>query len=158
MAEILPRMPMLADIKGMPLTQLQAYSRAWELPTQGMKIADMRNNLSAVRMIVQGDTTMVTRAEAWALFDAWGLEGDYSTAPQDYVVTALVGYAAALAMRANALGYCRSACNVVANNPTTTFTGTGECDITVSVDAPTNVRFVPGTGECDIIVSVDSAV
>lgn len=126
---------MLSDIKGMPVTQLQAYCRAWELPDSNLKVDDMRNSLMALRLIVQGDPQMVTRDEAWALFDAWGIEGDYSTSPPDYVLTVLVGYAAALAMRANALGYCRSACNITADNPTTNFTGTGECDITLTVES-----------------------
>jgi hypothetical protein len=135
MPNYLPRVPMLTDIRGMPTAQLLAYCRVYELPTQTTKIDDIRNNLRVLRLLVQGDTAMVTPAEAKALFDAWGVSGDYSTCPPDYIKVILIGYFAALARRFQATGYCRTPLTVNATQPTTTFTGAGECDITVTMDA-----------------------
>jgi hypothetical protein len=135
MPNILPRVPMLPDIKGMPTAQLLAYCRVYELPTQTTKIDDIRNNLRVLRLLVQGDTAMVTPMEARRLFDAWDIQGDYSTCPPDYIKVVLIGYFAALARRYQATGYCRTPLSVIGTLPTTRFTGAGECDITVTMDA-----------------------
>lgn len=134
MAYLLPRLPMLPDILGMPMAQLQAYCRAWEIPTTGQKIDDMRNNLRVLRLLIQGDPQVVTTAEAQTLYDAWDLWGDYSVSAPDTVKVMLIGYAAALGMRANAIGYCRTGTTITNKQPDTAFIGTGECDISVSVE------------------------
>lgn len=135
MPNYFPRVPLLGDIQGMPLAQLQAYCRAYEIPTASQSIDQLRNQLRVLRLIVQGDPQQVTPKEARTLFDAWGLEGDYSTCPPDNIVVVLVGYYAALAVRYAALGYCRTPSHTTAKLPTTRFTGEGECDIIVFMDA-----------------------
>jgi hypothetical protein len=157
MANLLPRIPVLSDIAGMQMTQLQAYCRVWELPTGNLKIDDLRGMLNTLRLMMQGDPHVVTPADARTLFDAWGLQGDYETTLPDSLIVVLLGHAAALGMRANAIGYCRNPLSVTAKNPSTRFTGTGECDITMTIDAnpPSQSN---GKGVCDITVTVDSAV
>lgn len=135
MPNYFPRVPLLGDIQGMPLAQLQAYCRAYEIPTFKQSIDQLRNQLRVLRLIVQGDPQQVTPKEARTLFDAWGLAGDYSTCPPDNIVVVLVGYYAALAVRYAALGYCRTPSSTTAKLPTTRFTGEGECDILVFMDA-----------------------
>jgi microcystin-dependent protein len=130
MPNYLPRVPMLYDIMGMNPQQVQAYCRVYELPTN-INLELMRNNLRVLRLLVQGDTAMVTSFEAKALFDAWGIQGDHSTCPPDNINVTLIGYFAAMARRFQALGYCRTPLRVIAEMPTTRFTGLGDCDITV---------------------------
>lgn len=159
MANLMPRIPLPQDILGMPLLQLQAYCAVYELPTANMKIGDMRDNLMRVRLIYQGNPEMLTDSDRRTLFDAWGIEGDWATAPSDNIAVTLVGYAMAMARRYNAIGYCRDALTVTANNPRTVFTGTGKCDISVAVEAAEGAGLpLTGTAECDITVTVDSSV
>jgi hypothetical protein len=159
MANLIPPVPVLQDIMGMPLLQLQAYCTVYELPTVNAKIGDMRDNLRRLRLIYQGDPQMLTDADRRAMFDAWGLEGDWTTAPSDNIVVALIGNALALAIRYNALAYCRSPLVITANNPKTHFTGTAECDITLDVEADADAGLpLTGTAECDITLTVTSAV
>ena len=135
MADLLPRIPLEDDIRGMQMSQLQAYCLAWELPITGLKIEDLRNNLMSVRQIVGGDPDNVSEDQLKALFDGWAIEGDYSTCPPDNIAVVLVGYAAALALRYNAIGYCRTPSSMTNKQPETAFVGTGECDISVTVEA-----------------------
>lgn len=159
MAYLIPPVPLLADIASMPLTQLQAYCLTYELPTISQRASDMRANLKRVRLLYQGDSGMLTDSDRRTLFDSWGIEGDWATAPSDDIAVVLIGYAIALAMRYNALAYCRSPLTVTAKNPTVTSTGSGVCDIALEVEAATDAGVpLTGTGECDITVSVTSAV
>jgi hypothetical protein len=159
MAYLIPPVPLLGDIAGMPLQQLQAYCLTYELPTISQRASDMRANLRRVRLLYQGDSRMLTDNDRRTLFDSWGIEGDWATAPSDDIAVVLVGYAISLAMRYNALAYCRSPLAVTAMNPTVTTHGSGECDIAVEVDALATAGVpLTGTGECDLILTVTSKV
>lgn len=157
MANLIPPVPLLGDIQNLPLLQLQAYCLVYELPTINAKMADMRDNLRRVRLIMQGDAARLDDNDRRTLFNAWGLPGDYSTAPTDAIAVILVGYAIGLAMRYNALGYCRTTLTITADNPTTGSTGTGNCAITLEVEAASDAGLpLTGTGQCNIALTVSS--
>lgn len=135
MAQQMPLIPLLTDIQSLPLAQLQAYCKAYELPTANITMDNMRANLQAVCFIAHGNVLQVTTAERLTLFNAWGLAGDYSTATPDQVLIPVIGYWHAMVMRYQAIGYARNAHSVIDNGSQQTFyTGTGSCDITVTVD------------------------
>lgn len=158
MAYLMPPVPLLADIASMPLTQLQAYCLTYELPTISQRASDMRDNLRRLRLIYQGDISMLTDKDRRTLFDSWGIEGDWATAPSDNIAVVLVGYAISLAMRYNAVAYCRSPLAVTSKTPKVTTGGTGECGIEVDVEALATAGVpLTGTGECDLILTLTSA-
>jgi hypothetical protein len=155
MATVIPPLPILQDIAGMSLLQLQAYCTVYELPVVGVKIGDLRDNLRRVRLIAQGDIALLTDSDRRELFNAWGLEGDWSTAPSDNIAVTLVGFAHSLVLRHNALAYCRTPLTMTNKNPRTVFTGTAECDITVKLEAADDAGLpLTGTAECDIALTV----
>lgn len=157
-ASLLPPLPILDDISNLPTMQLQAYCLAYELPTISISPSDMRANLKRVRQIYQGDTSQLNDTDRRTLFDAWGIEGEWSTAPSDHIAVVLVGYAISLAMRYNASAYCRSPLQITTKPPTVISGGKGSCDIQLELDAATEAgQPLTGTGECDIVVSVISA-
>jgi hypothetical protein len=142
----------------MSLLQLKAYCSVYELPTDNVKIGDLRDRLSWVRLILQGDIALLSDFDRRTLFNVWGIEGDWSTAPSDYIAIVLVGYAQSMVLRYNALGYCRTPLSITNKNPRTVFTGTAECDIKVELDAADDAGLpLTGTAECDITVTVSSA-
>lgn len=153
-ASLIPPLPILDDIANLPTMQLQAYCMVYELPTISISPDDMRDNLKRVRQIYQGDTSQLTDTDRRTLFDSWGIEGDWATAPSDDIAVVLVGYALSLAMRYNAVGYCRSPLSVTAKNPTVTLNSTGECDINVEVEAAETAGLpLTGTGTCNLTLT-----
>jgi hypothetical protein len=157
----------LVDIQSLPLAQLQAFCKVYELPSgpsldgsgqatganNNITMASMRANLAAVRLIAKGDVVKVTAAERLALFDAWGIPGDYSTSTPDEVIIPLIGYWHAMAMRYQAIGYCRTP-HTVADNGKAQPVQTGGGTIWIAVTLEEYLVYT-GTGTIPISVTVN---